>query len=78
MVPVFVAGFVFGLLDKNYLFERVKLSLFINGLLANGNVVVPRTMTDFEPADLEAAESLLLELYEGFRWASNGRSNLLG
>lgn len=54
----------FGLLDNNCLFERVKLSLFLNGLLADGSVVVPRTMTAFEPADLEAAEMLLLDLYE--------------
>jgi len=50
-------------LDNNYLFERVKLSLFLNGLLADGNVIVPRTMVGFEPADLEAAETLLSELY---------------
>ena len=51
-------------MDNNYLFERVKLSLFLNGILTDGSVVVPRTMTDFAPADLEAAESLLSALYE--------------
>jgi len=42
----------------------MKLSLFLNGLLEDGNVVVPRTMTVFEPADLEAARVLLSELYD--------------
>jgi len=42
----------------------VKLSLFLNGLLADGNVVVPRTLTAFEAADLDAAGLLLQGLYE--------------
>ena len=54
----------FVLLKKNHVFEMVKLSLFLNGLLEDGNVVVPRTMTAFESADLEAAGKLLLTLYE--------------
>jgi hypothetical protein len=54
----------FVLFDNNYLFERVKLSLFLNGLLADGNVVVPRTLVTFEAGDLDAAGLLLQDLYE--------------
>jgi len=56
-------GRQFVLLDNNCLFNRVKLSLFLNGLLADGNVVVPRVMTALEPADLEASTLLLAQLY---------------